>query len=176
MVVALPVELECAGQIELGLEVFEPAPNAGAGAAVLRTHGSTGRVKKPTWACWREAGIGSVATRDASVAAVGNGAAGCGPGEQALFDRDPLRLGLGVMAGLCPSSAWPLTGLSGLLTRMVTSFACWPSASRTVPLAPWAAVLVCPAGMGDLALSGNGAAFWAVGHHHRKIWHRIGHQ
>ena len=34
VVVALPVELDRAGQIELGLEVFEPAPNTGAGAAI----------------------------------------------------------------------------------------------------------------------------------------------
>ena len=33
---------------------------------------------------------------DAFVAAIGNGAAGCGPGEQALLDLDALRLGLGL--------------------------------------------------------------------------------
>ena len=125
-----------------------------------------------------------------------------------------------VMAGSCPSSAWPLTRPMGLFSRMVTWLACWPwaclsisirtpgstcmpisatlpstftqplpihsSASRreampssamrlfrrTVPPAPWAAVLVWPWGMARLpgALLGGGAArrkvgaggFWSV--------------
>ena len=75
MVVALPVELKCAGQIELGVEVFEPAPNTGAGAAISVPWKHWPR-KKTDLGMLERGGLGNVATRDVFAAAVGNGAVG----------------------------------------------------------------------------------------------------
>ena len=39
-----------------------------------------------------------------------------------------------VIAGSCPSSAWPLTQPSGLLISTVTKLACWPLASLSISI------------------------------------------